>query len=508
MSSHREAPQISKDPTADSTDLYAFVSPDKPSTVTLIANYIPSQRPDGGPNFYEFADDVRLRHQHRQRRRRQGQHRLPLPVQDGEQHPVLVPLQRRTDHAARRPGRRARTGTASRPSRSTRVDYPKSRSGDVHGPGHRSCSCRRATSVRCRPRTMPRVPGQQRHVRDPAVQRRTATPARSSPASAPRASTSTSAPSSTSVTCGRSRRPAPVRRARANMPGVNSTADVNVHSLAFRSRSRSWSRAASRRRSTTASNAVIGVWTTASRRKVTVNEASHGENVATGPYVQVSRLGNPLVNEVIIAIERQGRLEPPRADLGRLGRSSSTSPTRCSRNCCRRSTPASSRTWRPTTAPTTGPRKSNAARPDLVAILLSGIPNGVTSGLGAPPTNVGGTAWPTCCGSTSPSRRPIRAASTTSATSAATRLASRTAGGSSTTWPRSRCGPIAGATLPLVEARTPPTAPPVRSRFGLTTDGSDTTAKGTENYLSSFPYLGTPYSGFATPSATMTGSTG
>src|SRR6201995_4057719 len=58
MSSHREAPEISKDPVADGTDTYAFVSPDKPSTVTLIANYIPLQAPDGGPNFYEFADDV------------------------------------------------------------------------------------------------------------------------------------------------------------------------------------------------------------------------------------------------------------------------------------------------------------------------------------------------------------------------------------------------------------------------------------------------------------------
>src|SRR5271165_3729260 len=58
MSSHREAPEISKDPVADSTDVYAFVSPDKPDTVTLIANYIPLQGPDGGPNFYEFSDDV------------------------------------------------------------------------------------------------------------------------------------------------------------------------------------------------------------------------------------------------------------------------------------------------------------------------------------------------------------------------------------------------------------------------------------------------------------------
>src|SRR5215469_8688987 len=58
MSSHREAPKISKDPVADSTDVYAFVSPDKPSTVTLIANYLPLQGPAGGPNFYEFGDDV------------------------------------------------------------------------------------------------------------------------------------------------------------------------------------------------------------------------------------------------------------------------------------------------------------------------------------------------------------------------------------------------------------------------------------------------------------------
>jgi hypothetical protein len=61
MSSHREAPEISKDPVADNTDTYAFVSPDKPDTVTIIANYIPLQDPAGGPNFYEFGDDVSYR---------------------------------------------------------------------------------------------------------------------------------------------------------------------------------------------------------------------------------------------------------------------------------------------------------------------------------------------------------------------------------------------------------------------------------------------------------------
>jgi hypothetical protein len=61
MSSHREAPEISKDPVADSTDTYAFVSPDAPNTVTIITNYIPLEDPAGGPNFLEFGDDVLYR---------------------------------------------------------------------------------------------------------------------------------------------------------------------------------------------------------------------------------------------------------------------------------------------------------------------------------------------------------------------------------------------------------------------------------------------------------------
>jgi len=57
-SSHREAPMIAEDPSADVTDLYAFVSPDKTDTVTLIANYTGLQEPAGGPNFYPFDPDV------------------------------------------------------------------------------------------------------------------------------------------------------------------------------------------------------------------------------------------------------------------------------------------------------------------------------------------------------------------------------------------------------------------------------------------------------------------
>jgi Domain of unknown function (DUF4331) len=58
-SSHREAPLISGQPQYDNTDLYAFVSPDRPDTTTLIANWIPFEDPAGGPNFYKFATDAR-----------------------------------------------------------------------------------------------------------------------------------------------------------------------------------------------------------------------------------------------------------------------------------------------------------------------------------------------------------------------------------------------------------------------------------------------------------------
>ena len=57
-SSHREAPLISQDPLADNTDVYAFVSPERPDRVVLISNFIPLQFPSSGPNFWKFDDNV------------------------------------------------------------------------------------------------------------------------------------------------------------------------------------------------------------------------------------------------------------------------------------------------------------------------------------------------------------------------------------------------------------------------------------------------------------------
>lgn len=58
-SSHREAPLIANDPLADNTDVYAFRSPDNPNTITIIANYIPTELPHGGPNYYTFGENIR-----------------------------------------------------------------------------------------------------------------------------------------------------------------------------------------------------------------------------------------------------------------------------------------------------------------------------------------------------------------------------------------------------------------------------------------------------------------
>jgi uncharacterized protein DUF4331 len=58
-SSHREAPLISEDPSADNTDLYAFRSPDKPDTVTILSDWIPGEDPAAGPNWYTFSPTAR-----------------------------------------------------------------------------------------------------------------------------------------------------------------------------------------------------------------------------------------------------------------------------------------------------------------------------------------------------------------------------------------------------------------------------------------------------------------
>ena len=188
MSSHREAPEISKDPVADSTDVYCFVSPDAPDTVTLLANYIPLQSPAGGPNFFEFGDDVL--------------YEIHIDNDGDGEADITYQFRFKT---------RNRVGNTflynvgpilslDSPNWNRRQSYSVTRIDRGVAAARRAwsqtCRARRATSARCRRRTTCRS-RTRRSGRCPAA-------ARCSPVSGARASTSTSARSSTSPTCGRS----------------------------------------------------------------------------------------------------------------------------------------------------------------------------------------------------------------------------------------------------------------------------------------------------------------
>ena len=103
MSSHREAPGIAKDPVADNTDLYAFVSPDDPNTVTILANFIPLEYPPGGPNFFEFGDDVTYAIHISNDGSPDADITYRFRFHTNVRNHKTVPVQHRTDHVARQP---------------------------------------------------------------------------------------------------------------------------------------------------------------------------------------------------------------------------------------------------------------------------------------------------------------------------------------------------------------------------------------------------------------------
>jgi len=205
--------------------------------------------------------------------------------------------------------------------------------------------------------------------------------------------------------------------------------------------------------------------------------------VSSGPYVQISRLGNPLVNEVVVPMSKKDfwNSQEPVDD--------------------KQFTPAVLNPELAQLLPVLYPgvfpnleayNKGTPKRDDLVAIFHTGLPTGVVPGfqnsmgtvqadmlrlnLAVPPTNQGannlGLLGNDLAGF--PNGRRVFDDVTTIELRA-----------------------VAGATLPLVDKSFTPDAAASAIDDGLTADVTDTTAMGTENYLLGFPYLGTPYSGFA-----------
>ena len=209
-------------------------------------------------------------------------------------------------------------------------------------------------------------------------------------------------------------------------PGVNATAQLNVHSIAIQVPIGDllWG---SPHGKETEKGSVIGVWTTASRQRVSVWDEDTSANVLSGPYHQVSRLANPLVNEVLIPLGQKDywNAQPPHQD----------------KQFADRITHPELAALLPALYPGVFPNlarlvRDKTPRADLEAILLTGIPSGIVARL--PELHGPGPR-----GHAAPQHWPSRRARsrTRSASSAATWPGSRTGAGYSTTWSPSSCAP-------------------------------------------------------------------
>jgi hypothetical protein len=244
-SSHREAPVIAEDPSADLTDVYAFRSPDRPDTVTLIANAIPGEDPAAGPNWYTFSPTAR--------------YNLKIDTDGDVQPNVIYRFQFRTKTG------QLFLGDTAQPFTVTRIA------------GGRSTVVAQGTTApnNIGPRSTP-------NYRDLVTK------------------------SILSFDGGRSRAFAgqrddgffgdigaifdlvAIRKGTGNMGGGRDFfAGYAVHSFAVQVPIADLK----------AKNGTIGVWASVDRRRVSTRGAAGRDS---GPWTQVNRLGNPLVNEVII----------------------------------------------------------------------------------------------------------------------------------------------------------------------------------------------------------------
>ena len=461
MSSHREAPEITKDPVADSTDVYAFVSPDRPDTVTLIANYIPLEGPAGGPNFYAFGDEVLYE----------------IHVDNNADARADITYQFRFQTMLANPDTFLyNTGpilSLDSPNWNRRQTY----------------SLTRVTGGRS----------------DVLAWGLTTPPCNIGPLSTPNYAALAGAAvhslhGGVKVFAGQRAegfyvdlgaifdladlRPFQQLHAQYGMnvfsgpaAGVNATAQLNVHSIAIQVPISQLVHG--KHGAVTDPRSVIGVWTSASRQRVSVWDAQAAKYFSSGPFTQVSRLANPLFNEVLIPLSQKDLWNtlPPSDDKQFAGRYAHPELAMLL----------------PVLYPGVFPNlaklvKAGTSRADLEAILLTGIPAGIVPGFQNYTGSIQAdmlrlnTAIP-------PAAKPNELG---------------VIGGDLAGFPNGRrvsddvvtieLRAIAGVTFPLVDKKFTPDA-----AAGAITDGL-TSASVPSGYLATFPYLGVPYSGFDTPS--------
>ena len=449
MSSHREAPEISKDPCADSTDVYAFVSPDRPDTVTIITNYIPLEDPAGGPNFFEFGDDVLY----------------TINIDNNGDGKADVSYEFRfTTTVRNRDSFLYNTGVIDRLD-SPSFNRPQTYEVTEVRRGYRRRLGRNLPTPPCNVglRSTPNYPA----LANSAIRR---------------------LDNGVVVFAGQrldgfyvdlgsvfdlaALRPFQNLHliSTAAAAGVNALRSFNVHTLAIQVPIGHLTSSGKRPRDAMAGDATIGVWAAASRQKATLRDDDR-DDLHIGPFTQVSRLGNPLFNEVIVPMGRKDEWnrKPPHRDSD------------FARYVARPELAG----LLPILYPKVFPKLAayNKDRADLLAILLTGIPAGVVPGF----QNFTGTTQADLLRLNTaipPSARPN---------------VNGILGGDLAGFPNGRrvfddivtieLRAVAGLTIPLVDKTFTPDG-----AARLINDG--TQVLGDVSYLDAFPYLDHPVSGY------------
>ncbi len=316
-SSHREAPNLQLDPTADNTDTYAFTAKNAPKSLTVVANWIPGQNPAGGPEFYRFDDraryyvnidntgdgkpDVRYlwRFTTSIRNKNRTVYSLPGPQRFGDQRLNVIQRYSLVKERITRRGGKTRTNTVTL---ARRVPVPPSNVGPKTFPNYEAFTAPAVRGLKGGGHTFA---GQRE---DPFF-----------------------------FDLGAGFDSVNVRKGTGNEgAGRDDFAGINVSSIVLQVPEREVTRDRKQVSSPNARNSVVGVWASTDRRKLEVSNADYNKlppsSIRAGSgkqrgrssngFVQVSRLGVPLVNELIVPLARRDLFNrtTPDQDAKRYGK--------------------------------------------------------------------------------------------------------------------------------------------------------------------------------------------
>ena len=479
MSSHREAPEISKDPSADNTDVYAFVSPDNPDTVTLIANYLPFELPYGGPNFNEFADDVlyeiKISNAGDARADIIYQFRFKTTIRNPETFLYNTgPIASPTDPNWNRP----QTYTLTRLVR--RSDERYATDGRVLG---RDLTC---PPVNVGVHSTPHYPDLAALTYHPlGGNRKVFAGQRADGFHVDLGSIfdlGDLRPFQDAYNNG-------IPPILASMPGVNGLRGLNVHTLALQVPISDLTVDGKKPTDIMSSKSVIGVWATASRTTARILDKHSGTYRSLGKFSQISRLGNPLVNEVINPMAQKDRwnAQDPHDDKHFAEYVLHPELANLIANVL---------------YPTAFPNLAayvNAKKPrsDLAAILLTGIPPGVIPG------------FQNYTGPTQADMLRLNVAVPPKPPGSENEIG--LVGGDFAGFPNGRrpiddvtaieLKAVAGATIPLVDTGYTPDGAALLLNDGTSNDNTPYN----DPFLASFPYLSNPNNGFTSMPGTPGG---